>query len=52
MLLDHGHVILEGPPDEVVALHQDRSEQASIAREEELARKIAAVEGTQPKPVG
>ena len=52
LLLDHGHVIVEGPPEEVVALHQERSEQARIAREQELAAKIAAVEGTQPKPVG
>ena len=52
LLLDHGHVIMEGPPEEVVALHQERSEQARIAREQELAAKIAAVEGTQPKPVG
>jgi ABC-2 type transport system ATP-binding protein len=50
LLLDHGHVIKEGPPEEVVALHEERSEQARIAREEELARKIAAVEGTQPTP--
>ena len=50
MLLDHGHVIKEGPPAEVVALHQERSEQARIAREEELAGKIAAVERAQPTP--
>ena len=48
LLLDHGHVILEGPPADVVKLHEERSEQARIAREEELARKLAAVEGTQP----
>ena len=52
LLLDHGHVIVEGPPEEVVTIHQDRSEEARIAREEELARRIAAVEGTQPKPAG
>jgi ABC-type branched-subunit amino acid transport system ATPase component len=52
MLLDHGHVILEGSPADVVALHEERSEQARIAREAELARKIAAVEGTPPKPAG
>jgi ABC-type polysaccharide/polyol phosphate transport system ATPase subunit len=52
MLLDHGHVIKEGPPAEVVALHQERSERARIAREEELAGKIAAVEGAQPTPAG
>ena len=50
LLLDHGHVIMEGPPEQVVELHQERSEQARIAREQELARKIAAVEGSQPTP--
>ncbi|HEX7223877.1 MAG TPA: ABC transporter ATP-binding protein [Candidatus Limnocylindrales bacterium] len=52
LLLDHGHVIMEGPPEEVVELHEERSEQARIAREKELAAKIAAVEGTQPNPIG
>ena len=52
LLLDHGHVIVEGPPEDVVAIHQERSERARIAREQELASKIAAVEGTQPRPVG
>jgi homopolymeric O-antigen transport system ATP-binding protein len=52
LLLDHGHVIMEGPPAEVVKLHEERSEKARIEREAELARKIAAVEGTQPNPVG
>jgi ABC-type polysaccharide/polyol phosphate transport system ATPase subunit len=47
MLLDQGHVILEGPPADVVALHQERSEKARIDREAELARRIAAVEGTR-----
>jgi ABC-type polysaccharide/polyol phosphate transport system ATPase subunit len=51
MLLDHGHVIMEGPPADVVKLHEERSEQARIEREAELARRIAAVEGTQPEPV-
>jgi ABC-2 type transport system ATP-binding protein len=44
LLLDHGHVILEGPPADVVALHQERSERARIERERELAAKIAAVQ--------
>ena len=49
MLLDRGHVVMEGAPAEVVALHQERSEQARIEREQELARRIAAVErGTSP----
>jgi ABC-type polysaccharide/polyol phosphate transport system ATPase subunit len=37
LLLDKGHVILEGPPADVVALHLERSEQARIERERELA---------------
>jgi ABC-type polysaccharide/polyol phosphate transport system ATPase subunit len=52
MLLDHGHVIMEGPPADVVKLHEERSEKARIEREAELARKLAAVEGTQPTPAG
>ena len=51
MLLDKGHVIMEGPPADVVKLHEERSEKARIDRDAELARRIAAVEGTQPKPV-
>jgi ABC-2 type transport system ATP-binding protein len=50
LLLDHGHVVMEGPPADVVKLHEERSERARIEREAELARKIAAVEGTQPNP--
>ena len=50
LLLDHGHVIMEGPPADVVKLHEERSEKARIERDAELARRIAAVEGTQPKP--
>jgi ABC-2 type transport system ATP-binding protein len=50
MLLDHGHVIMEGPPADVVKLHEERSEQARIEREAELARKLAAVEGKLPTP--
>ncbi|HET9345234.1 MAG TPA: ABC transporter ATP-binding protein [Candidatus Limnocylindrales bacterium] len=52
MLLDHGHVIMEGPPADVVKLHEERSEQARIEREAEMARKLAAVDRTQPRPAG
>jgi hypothetical protein len=48
MLLDHGHVVLEGDPAEVVRLHQERSEQSRIEREAELARKLAGAKSTQP----
>jgi ABC-2 type transport system ATP-binding protein len=47
LLLDHGHVIMEGPPADVVALHEERSEKARIEREEELQRRMQAV---APKP--
>jgi homopolymeric O-antigen transport system ATP-binding protein len=50
LLLDHGHVVVEGPPDEVVALHEERSERSRIAHEEELARKLAAVVAGPPPP--
>jgi len=48
MLLDHGHVVLEGDPAEVVRLHQERSEQSRIEREAELARKLAGAKSAQP----
>jgi ABC-2 type transport system ATP-binding protein len=47
LLIDQGHVIMEGPPADVVALHQERSEKARIDREAELARRISAAEGTR-----
>jgi ABC-type polysaccharide/polyol phosphate transport system ATPase subunit len=46
MLLEKGAVIAEGDPAEVVALHRERSEQARIEREAELARQLAAVIGS------
>jgi ABC-2 type transport system ATP-binding protein len=56
LLLDHGKVVMEGPPAEVVALHEERSEKARIAHEQELARKLAAVTGSSSavggKPAG
>jgi ABC-2 type transport system ATP-binding protein len=52
ILLEAGRVVLEGAPDEVVELHQERSDRSRIAREEELARKIAAVEKAQLDAAG
>jgi ABC-type polysaccharide/polyol phosphate transport system ATPase subunit len=52
LLLDKGHVILEGDPATVVALHQERSERARIEHDAEIARKLAAVEGRQPGTAG
>jgi ABC-2 type transport system ATP-binding protein len=52
MLLDQGHVIMEGPPADVVAVHEERSEQARIDREKELARRIAAVEAGGERATG
>jgi len=42
LLLDHGRVILEGAPADVVALHEERSEQQQLAREAELQRRLTA----------
>jgi ABC-type polysaccharide/polyol phosphate transport system ATPase subunit len=52
ILLDHGHVVLEGDPAEVVRLHEERSEKAKRDREADLARKLAAATGTQPTQAG
>jgi ABC-type polysaccharide/polyol phosphate transport system ATPase subunit len=52
MLLDHGRVILEGDPAEVVRVHEERSEKAKRDREADLARKLAAATGTQQTPAG
>jgi ABC-type polysaccharide/polyol phosphate transport system ATPase subunit len=52
ILLDHGHVVLEGDPAEVVRLHEERSEKAKKDREADLARKLAAATGTQPSQAG
>jgi ABC-type polysaccharide/polyol phosphate transport system ATPase subunit len=52
ILLDHGHVVLEGDPAEVVRLHEERSEKAKKDREADLARKLAAATGTQPTQAG
>jgi ABC-type polysaccharide/polyol phosphate transport system ATPase subunit len=52
ILLEGGHVVMEGAPEGVVKLHQERSERSRIAREEELARKVAAVEKAQPGIAG
>jgi ABC-type polysaccharide/polyol phosphate transport system ATPase subunit len=53
LLLDHGHVIMEGPPADVVQLHEERSEKSRIEREAELARRLASVSsplGTAQNP--
>ncbi len=44
ILLEGGRIVLEGAPADVVKLHQERSERSRIAREEELARRVAAVD--------
>jgi ABC-type polysaccharide/polyol phosphate transport system ATPase subunit len=50
LLLDHGHVVLEGEPAAVVALHQQRSEEARLAREREIARKMAGAAAAAAAP--
>ncbi|HEX3428727.1 MAG TPA: ABC transporter ATP-binding protein [Candidatus Limnocylindrales bacterium] len=52
MLLDHGRVVMEGDPAEVVRVHEERSQKAKMDREAELARKLAAATGTQQTPAG
>ena len=42
MLLEKGQVIAEGKPEEVVALHRERSDRARTEREAEIARQLAA----------
>jgi ABC-type polysaccharide/polyol phosphate transport system ATPase subunit len=42
MLLEKGQVIAEGKPEEVVALHRERSDRARLEREAEVARQLAA----------
>jgi ABC-type polysaccharide/polyol phosphate transport system ATPase subunit len=48
LLLDHGHVVMEGSPADVVKLHEERSERARMEHAQELARKLAAVESAGP----
>ncbi|HTC85194.1 MAG TPA: ABC transporter ATP-binding protein [Candidatus Acidoferrum sp.] len=43
ILLEHGHIVAEGEPADIVALHQERSERTRMERDAEIARKIAAV---------
>jgi ABC-2 type transport system ATP-binding protein len=45
MLIEKGHLILEGPPADVVALHQERSAQR---RAEQLAAGVFAAAKVQP----
>jgi ABC-type polysaccharide/polyol phosphate transport system ATPase subunit len=52
ILLDKGQVILEGPPAEVVALHEARSEKARLDHQALLASQIAAVERAQAGRLG
>ena len=48
MLIEKGHVIALGQPDDVVKLHQERSAAAREAREAELAKMLA---GAAPAPL-
>jgi ABC-type glutathione transport system ATPase component len=42
ILVERGRIIMEGDPEEVVALHREHSERAKIEREAEVARHVAA----------
>jgi ABC-type polysaccharide/polyol phosphate transport system ATPase subunit len=50
ILLEKGHIIAEGDPAQVVAIHQEHSEATRIAREAEIAAALAAVGGGPPPP--
>jgi ABC-type polysaccharide/polyol phosphate transport system ATPase subunit len=42
ILLEHGHIVAEGEPAEVVAIHREHSEQVKAEKAAEAARLIAA----------
>jgi ABC-type polysaccharide/polyol phosphate transport system ATPase subunit len=48
MLIEKGHVIALGQPDDVVKLHQERSTAAREAREAELAKILAGAAPAKP----
>ena len=41
ILVERGRIVMEGDPEEVVALHQEHSERARTEREAEVARHVA-----------
>jgi ABC-type polysaccharide/polyol phosphate transport system ATPase subunit len=49
ILIERGHIVAEGKPDDVVAIHQERSEQARQQREAEERRLVEAA-GLTPHP--
>lgn len=49
MLIEKGHIILEGPPADVVALHQERSAER---RAEQLAAGVFSAAKVQPAKAG
>jgi ABC-type polysaccharide/polyol phosphate transport system ATPase subunit len=49
ILIERGHIVAEGLPDEVVKIHQERSEQARLKREAEERRLVEAA-GLTPHP--
>jgi ABC-type polysaccharide/polyol phosphate transport system ATPase subunit len=49
ILIERGHIVAEGAPDEVVAIHQERSERARQEREAEERRLVEAA-GLTPHP--
>jgi ABC-type polysaccharide/polyol phosphate transport system ATPase subunit len=50
ILLEKGHIVAEGDPAEVVAIHQEHSERARLEREAAIARAIAEAGGGTPPP--
>ena len=50
MLLEKGHIVAEGDPAEVVAIHQEHSERARVEREAQIAKALAEAGGGPPPP--
>jgi ABC-type polysaccharide/polyol phosphate transport system ATPase subunit len=50
ILLEKGHIVLEGEPEEVVALHQEHSERARAEREEKIAKAMSDAGSGPPPP--
>jgi ABC-type polysaccharide/polyol phosphate transport system ATPase subunit len=50
ILLEKGHIVLEGEPAEVVALHEEHSEQARAEREAKIAQAMSDAGSGPPPP--
>ena len=46
MLLEKGHVVAEGAPEDIVALHTEHSLRSQADKEAEVKRRISAIEAS------